>query len=108
MVMENAFGRLKGDGTAKLITMVGASLADGLPAFEASLMDDRWLARHLQAATEVSSDVAIRQLLSGPSPITLSSHQKYRKGMEVAADLANLMSEVGTQFRVWLEILEEL
>ena len=38
-----------------------------------------WLARHLQAVTEASSDVAIQQLLPGPGPVTLSSHQKYRQ-----------------------------
>ena len=89
--------------------MVGASLSDGLPAFDISLVDDQWLARYSQAVTEVSSSVAIKQLLTGPAPVTLSSHQKFRKGMEVAADLANLMSEVETpKFRVWLEILEGL
>ena len=84
-------------------------LADGLPAVDASLVDDRWLACHSQAITEASSDVAIRQLLPGPASVTLTSHQKYRKAMEVAADLANLMSEVGTaEFRMRLEILERL
>ena len=84
-------------------------LADGQPAFDASLVDDRWMARHSQAVMEASSDVAIRQLLPGPASVTLNSHQKYRKGMEVAADLANLMSQVGTaEFHVWLEILEGL
>ena len=85
------------------------SLADGLPALDTSPVDDRWLARYSQAVTEASSNVAIRQLLPGPAPVTLSSHQKYRKGMEVAANLANLMSEVGTaEFCIWLEILERL
>ena len=84
-------------------------LADGQPAFNASLVDDRWMVRHSQAVMEASSDVAIRQLLPGLASDTLSSHQKYRKGVEVAADLANLMSQVGTaEFRVWLEILEGL
>ena len=84
-------------------------LADGQPAFDASLVDDRWLACHSQAVTEGLSGVAIRQLLPGPAPVTLTSHQKYRKGMEVAADLAGLMSEVGTaEFRVRLAILERL
>ena len=77
--------------------------------FDASLVDDRWLARHSQAFTEASSGVAIKQLLTGPAPVTLSSHQKYRKGMEIAAVLANVMSEVGTaEFCVWLEILKGL
>ena len=46
-------------------------LADGQPAFEASLVDDRWMARHSQAVMEASSDVAIRQLLPGPASVTL-------------------------------------
>ena len=84
-------------------------IADGLPAFDTSLVDDRCLGCHSQAVTEGLRGVATRQLLPGPAPITLTSHQKYRKGMEVAADLTNLMSEVGTaEFRVRLEILERL
>ena len=82
-------------------------LADGQPAFDASPVDDWWLACHSQAVTEAPSDVAIRQLLPGPGPAPVT--QKYRKGMEVAADLAGLMSEVGTaEFRVRLAILERL
>ena len=67
---------------------------DGHTAYDESLVDRRWTARYSSDALTATT-MRISQVRTTTSGAILSSHQKYKHVMAVAADLANLASEVG-------------
>ena len=79
-------------------------MMQGLSSYDASLVDDRWL-----ASLAGPSSVAVGPLPPSAAPAVLTSHLKYRKAMVLATELASLMSEVGmVQFASRLDVLRQL
>ena len=81
---------------------------DGQTSYDESLVDRRWTVGYSFGALTATT-VRVSEVPTTTSGAVLSSHQKYKQAMAVAADLASLASEVGMrEFRGRLAALKEL